>query len=90
MYPKKFHKIAHGLPNKTRAECVLHYYRSKKKMKYKERREAQRKLRNNKKKIRPTIKVSQAPRRFPSNDRSAGRCWEADRRGGQQGSATWN
>lgn len=39
LYPKKFDRIAAALPNKTTADCVLYYYRTKKQVKYKERRE---------------------------------------------------
>jgi hypothetical protein len=35
-FPKKFGRIAASLPNKTTAECVRFYYRTKKHIKYKE------------------------------------------------------
>ena len=35
-FPKKFARIAASLPNKTTAECVRFYYRSKKHLKFKE------------------------------------------------------
>lgn len=35
-YPKQFGEIARGLPNKTTAQCVKHYYLTKKKRPFKE------------------------------------------------------
>ena len=34
-YPKQFGRIADGIPDKTASECVLYYYRTKKKADYK-------------------------------------------------------
>lgn len=36
IYPKQFGEIAKGLPNKTTAQCVKHYYLTKKKRPFKE------------------------------------------------------
>lgn len=35
MYPKRFHRIAAGIPGKTCADCVRYYYRTKKQINYK-------------------------------------------------------
>jgi hypothetical protein len=42
-HPKRFHKISAALPNKTTAECVKYYYLHKKRLKFKEERNRQRK-----------------------------------------------
>ena len=50
-YYKKFGKIAAALPNKSTADCVKFYYRTKKHIKYKEKRDEMRRIKAQKRKL---------------------------------------
>lgn len=55
VYPKKFAKIASALPNKTCADCVKFYYRTKKHNKYKEKREEMKRIKAEKRKLQNKV-----------------------------------
>ena len=52
LHPKRFHRIAYSLPNKSCADCVKYYYRSKKQRDYKGLREQLRKAKSRRKRAR--------------------------------------
>jgi len=55
-YYKKFGKIAAALPNKSCADCVKFYYRTKKHIKYKEKRDEMRRIKAQKRKLQQQSK----------------------------------
>jgi hypothetical protein len=55
LYPKRFHRISAGLANKSCADCVRFYYRTKKQVNYKQKMEEMRKQRSKKNRQRSAI-----------------------------------